>query len=637
MLTQSYPTSRATPAAPNRVSSQCIVLDRFAFDRDQLTPAHHAQLSQLASFILARQRSGQIVAGIEIIGHTDPVGSAVYNLTLGRRRAQQAANALQADLEARQSGSTRRLRFVVESRGEAQPISRDNARNRRVEICLRAAPQPVPPRPVPTPPSPKPDISQQLRRWFTTGGVPPMQPIRPGNLVLPLVGGAATFDQMVRAIGTARGRGDFIYLAGWYLDLNFPLTRCDPNTTAGKLFADASRRGVQIRALLWDQFGTQNTAEVKSINRLANSAAILDNRTLNLGVHHQKILIVKGSEGLIAFCGGVDLNADRISPCPGNRSGHGGSSGGSGSGGGGGSPLHDVHCRITGPAAHDLLKIFVERWLDHPDHPARDRAKGRLLGTAELARPLPAAQGPMFAQIGRTYGNGSRHRGIGRGGYRFAPTGEQTIQRMVLQAIRAARRFIYLEDQYLVNLEISRALLAALPNIQHLTILIPHSSLLSSDECPQQHHRMRRAFIAPLRAAGGSKVRVFHLAPPGATNTYVHAKMWIFDDELAIIGSANVNRRGYKHDSEVAAAIFDPSPNPFAKRLRVALWAKHLNMNNPTGQASLQDGVASAGLWLAPPRGAHIAPFNENARISNSGRFYCRIASWDGQIDPDGS
>jgi phosphatidylserine/phosphatidylglycerophosphate/cardiolipin synthase-like enzyme len=208
---------------------------------------------------------------------------------------------------------------------------------------------------------------------------------------------------------------------------------------------------------------------------------------------------------------------------------------------------------------------------------------------------------------------------------------------MVLHAIRAARRFIYIEDQYLVNLEISRALIAALPNLQHVTILIPHSSLLSSEECPQQHHRRRRDFIAPLRATGGNKVRVFYLSPPGSINTYVHAKMWVFDDEFAIIGSANVNRRGYRHDSEVAAAIFDPSPNPFAKRLRMALWAKHLNMNNSRDLPKLQDGVTGAGFWLDPPRGAHIAAFNENASISTGGRFYCRLLSWDGQIDPDGS
>ena len=215
-----------------------------------------------------------------------------------------------------------------------------------------------------------------------------------------------------------------------------------------------------------------------------------------------------------------------------------------------------------------MLQIFLQRWQDNPAHIARDRAKGALLGLSER---VPGAVGKHYVQIARTFGNGHRHSGVS-GGYRFAPNGEQTIRRMALNAIGQARRFIYLEDQYLVNMEVSAALVRALPRIQHLTIVIPHTALLESTECPQDFKRHRAAFIAPLVAAGGSKVRVFHLHPPGAPHTYVHAKMWIIDDEFAIIGSANCNRRSYAHDSEVMAGIYDLERN-FAKQLRIALWA----------------------------------------------------------------
>ena len=62
--------------------------------------------------------------------------------------------------------------------------------------------------------------------------------------------------------------------------------------------------------MLWDQSianrRVQNEREVQHINGLGcHGAAILDGRTLSYGSHHQKILIVKGEEGLIAFCGGV--------------------------------------------------------------------------------------------------------------------------------------------------------------------------------------------------------------------------------------------------------------------------------------------------------------------------------------------
>ncbi|MBP1693334.1 MAG: phospholipase D/transphosphatidylase [Chloroflexi bacterium] len=487
-----------------------------------------------------------------------------------------------------------------------------------------------PPRPTPTPTPSLPNIQDQVRRWFVTGGSPPMQPVRPDNLAIPLVGGAQAFREMVRAIRTANAPGHYIYLLGWILYDNFQLIPGDTTSTIASLFATASSRGVQVRAMLWDQLGTQNTAEVDRIDRLPNGAAILDNRTLNFGSHHQKILVVKGNEGLIAFCGGVDINPDRI-----NASSGGGSSSGSGSGGSGtgGAPLQDVHCRITGLAAHDLLRIFMERWSDHPDHSARDSAKGTLLGARE---PLPAPAGKMYVQIARTYGNGTRNRGIGSGGYRFAPNGERTIQRMVENAIRQARKFIYLEDQYLINMEISAALVSALPNIQHLTIVIPHAKLYSGQECPSKMYDYQKRFISPLRSAGGNKVRVFCPSPAGAPNTYVHSKMWIFDDEFAIIGSANVNRRSYTHDSEVTAGIYDPAPRSAAKQLRIWLWAKHLNLQMPANQAALEDGVAAGALWLSLSPGARVAPFSFSASVPGDRWPQCFGPGWTTIVDPFG-
>ena len=461
-----------------------------------------------------------------------------------------------------------------------------------------------------------------LLRWFPQRGNPPMQPVRPGNQVLPFITGRATFAQMVQAIRTATTGEHYIYLIGWILDDQLPMIPGQPGTTINRLFQNATNNGVQVRAMLWDQWGRDNSAQVKRINQLPDGAAILDNKTLRFGAHHQKILVVKGKEGLIAFCGGVDIHPTRI-----NTGGGGGGSGSGGSGraGGDGTPYHDVHCQITGPAAYDLLKIFNQRWMDHSDHTSLDRTKGALRGLREQP---PATVGSSLVQIGRTFGNGA--------GYTFAPGGEQTIRRQVLHAIGRARKFIHLEDQYLVDPEISRALQKALPNIQHLTIVIPHSDLLSPDDCPDDFHAHRRKFIAPLRKVGGNKVRVFCPSPIGGPFTYVHAKMWVFDDELAIIGSANCNRRGYTHDSEVVAAIADPE-KPVVRDLRVALWAKHLNLETPAGRAQLQDGVASGGLWVNRPSGARVTPFNENAAISVGSAFKCRLAPWGTFIDPDGS
>ena len=88
------------------------------------------------------------------------------------------------------------------------------------------------------------------------------------------------------------------------------------------------------------------------------------------------------------------------------------------------------------------------------------------------------------------------------------------------------------------------------------------------------------------------------------------------DDEFAVIGSLNTNRRSWSHDSEVAAGIYDTSNDlamtyHLAHWLRIELWKEHLNLQTPEGSAELADGVASAVHWLDLPSGARVQRYNE--------------------------
>jgi phosphatidylserine/phosphatidylglycerophosphate/cardiolipin synthase-like enzyme len=70
------------------------------------------------------------------------------------------------------------------------------------------------------------------------------------------------------------------------------------------------------------------------------------------------------------------------------------------------------------------------------------------------------------------------------------------------------------------------------------------------------------------------------------SGSYVHSKTHVYDDECAIIGSANADDRGYTFDSEIVACITeDPSgrmarTSHFARDLRIALWHKHLGVSH---------------------------------------------------------
>ena len=63
-------------------------------------------------------------------------------------------------------------------------------------------------------------------------------------------------------------------------------------------------------------------------------------------VFHQKIQVVRNDGGIHAYCGGIDLNANRTqTPAHASRG-----------------PFHDVHARVDGPAAGELATTFIERW-----------------------------------------------------------------------------------------------------------------------------------------------------------------------------------------------------------------------------------------------------------------------------------
>jgi phosphatidylserine/phosphatidylglycerophosphate/cardiolipin synthase-like enzyme len=454
-------------------------------------------------------------------------------------------------------------------------------------------------------------FSDDTNAWFASGAGLPL--LRQDNQVKYMIDGSETFREMAAVIRTATGAGHFIYLSNWWVDDGFELLIDEPGMNLRTLLAQASTDGVMVRAMFWDQqFSLQNNAEASRINALPNGAAIVDARgneeipilediiPFHYGSQHQKILCVMGEHGLVTFCGGIDFNPDRI-----QSSGHG-------------APLHDVHCRIRGPAAADVLQTFIQRWNDHVDgqrhnRPRNQGGKGPLI----VLNQLPASAGPQVVQIGRTFG---------RSNYGFAPHGETTAREMIRRAIRNAKRYIYTEDQYFVgNPEVQADLIHALQqnHIRHLTILLTHWRI--SDLPLVQRHR--REFIGALRRAGGDRVRVFALRPQGSNDqefaggriahTYIHAKIWIIDDEFAAIGSVNTNRRSWSHDNEIVAGIYDTSNDNIltyrlAHWLRIELWKEHLNLQTVEGNAELSDGVASAIHWLKPPAGARVQPYNEN-------------------------
>jgi len=116
------------------VKEETIVIRdvHFEFDSARLTATDKERLNTIAT----RLRQEAPSARLSVTGHTDSVGSDVYNQKLSERRAHSVTDYLV------QSGVPQASFISVKGAGEAQPVA-DNkspegrAQNRRTEILIQ--------------------------------------------------------------------------------------------------------------------------------------------------------------------------------------------------------------------------------------------------------------------------------------------------------------------------------------------------------------------------------------------------------------------------------------------------------------------------------------------------------------------
>lgn len=176
--------------------------------------------------------------------------------------------------------------------------------------------------------------------------------------------------------------------------------------------------------------------------------------------------------------------------------------------------------------------------------------------------------------------------------YPFAPRGERSIARAYVKAFARARRLIYIEDQYLWSRNVALTLARALrtrPDLR-LVVVVPRFPDEDGRLSGPTNRIGQLTALRVLHDAAGDRVAVYDLAREDVP-IYVHAKVCIVDDVWMTIGSDNLNRRSWTHDSEVSCAILDATLDdrrPLdpaglgdgARRLpretRLDLWREHL-------------------------------------------------------------
>jgi len=428
-----------------------------------------------------------------------------------------------------------------------------------------------------------------------------------GNEVTALIDGKEYMDHLNDKINHME-KEDYFYMSGWRVTPTMSLTPDVPSSPSfWQQIEQLIIKEAYVKAMIWflpniqyldklikqypDMFKNVtlgNKGNVEFVSNIFNaiktsnsgSDFILDSR-LNINVpssHHQKYILLK-SKGLHwAYVGGIDIAVDRWDTGNHDNPKHRPKELMAG--------WHDVQCALKGPVVNHLYEDFKERWNERKDgnganipasHPIPKPINDRLTVNAQF--------GEQYVQVLRTLVCGNV--------YDFKPKGSQTVRLSYEKAIKNAKHYIYIEDQYFWPSSLIELLRQAVSrNVKIILVLAKAFDM--PEPAATVHYEMRwDDSIKKIMKANADNVYVFHLElKNSAEQIYIHSKLMIIDDCYAAIGSANQSYRSHTNDSEMHVAIIDGRTVKskmdgvpvevckFAKDFRVKLWSEHLGISN---------------------------------------------------------
>ncbi|CAB4288620.1 unnamed protein product [Prunus armeniaca] len=314
------------------------------------------------------------------------------------------------------------------------------------------------------------------------------------------------WEDVFDAISNAK---HLIYIAGWSVCTSITLIR-DPkrqkpggDLTLGELLKKKANEGVQVLMLVWDdrtsvrllkRDGVMATHDEDTESYFHHTkvhcvlcprnpdngqSIIQDLEVSTMFTHHQKIVVVDSElpngglekRRIVSFIGGIDLCDGRydtpshpifrtLGTTHHNDLHQPNFAGASITKGGPREPWHDIHCRLEGPIAWDVLFNFEQRW-------RKQGGKDLLVELRELDDTFIPPSPVIFPQDHETW-NVQLFRSIDGGaafGFPDSPedaaraglvTGkdhviDRSIQDAYINAIRRAKSSIYIENQYFLG------------------------------------------------------------------------------------------------------------------------------------------------------------------------------------------
>ncbi len=273
------------------------------------------------------------------------------------------------------------------------------------------------------------------------------------------------------------------------------------------ILVEKVKEGVEV-CIIYDDFGCVNTLPYKyaeKLEKLGIKARVFNPFTPFLSImmnnrDHRKITII---DGYVGFTGGANLADEYINAR--QRFGH----------------WKDAAICIKGEAVWNLTMMFLQAWDFGQDH----------IGNYELYRPHNYHPNP-FPSDGYVQP------------YADSPLDGETIgENVYINMIHQAKDYIYINTPYLiVDNEMVTALTLAAKSGVDVRIVTPHI------EDKWYVHIVTRAYYAQLIEKG---VKIYEYTPG-----FIHAKTFVVDDELGVVGTINMDYRSLYLHFECAAWLY---------------------------------------------------------------------------------
>jgi len=349
-------------------------------------------------------------------------------------------------------------------------------------------------------------------------------PATGSNHVELLIDGAATFDSVFQSIDEAT---ESIWVQ-FFIIHDDRLGR----TLSDKLIC-AARRGVQCR-VLYDQVGSKSLASSWAENLRREGIAVepfVTNRQFGRNFqinfrNHRKLVI---TDSRVAFLGGLNVGDEYMGWS--RRFG----------------PWRDTHLRIEGPAVAGFQLSFLEDWNYTTDEIAPLRLPSPSLTHGGKATIFPIASGPAE-------------------NWSICPA-------VYLSTIHCATRRLWIASPYFVpSSPLFYAICHAAIRGVDVRIILPRMAdhilpWLSSF-----------TYYPKLREAG---VKVWRYEPG-----FMHQKVLLADDDMALVGSINFDYRSFMLNFELSAAVQDEK---FAADVE-AMFLADFDKSRPENLRAFEDG-----------------------------------------------